>query len=337
MNTELMTLAQDICIDACSKQANAIKNLVGLPPDVFQRILLNAIVANPVLAQCSQQSLYQAIYDCAQFGFLPDGKAGALVPLRIKGQLEAQFWPMIDGYLAKARQAMPKTAFQAHVVFEDDDFEDIRGSSPILRHIPDPEADRRDENVFAVYATAHMPDNPIPEIDVMYRAEILEYRAYSRSERGPWASHFKQRARTAVFKRLLKRMPTAASLAGMMQLGEDTPEDEGDPADDARDITAEAEQIPPEETQPKKPPPQRRRRTRRAQQQEEPPPPAEPEESQETMPVDEGGEPDDVIPVDDHGDDDQGADAGQQPDDGQPPDDGGQGELGYKPVKGSPF
>ena len=199
----------------------------------YEMTILNALSRDPLLAKCTPGSLRLAIRQCAQFGFLPDGKAAAIVPIRNNKQntIEAHFWLMIQGILTKIRESVPNIAIQAHAVHkradEGDVFEDLRGTKYELVHKPDPTIPRNWDTLYAVYATAHFAGNEVPEIEVLYREEIELFRRLSRAQNGPWAKWPVQMARVRPLKRLGGRLPISAQLAQALNSDGDVDLDDG--------------------------------------------------------------------------------------------------------------
>ena len=204
--------------DAADKQSDLLR-VMGIPQEAFARLCINALMRNPDLAKCRKESLYSSVYRAIEMGMIPDGKQGAIVPLRRKGTLVAEFWPMIDGMLAKVRANIPGIAVQAHNVFDGDEWDDVRGSNPNLVHRPAPDVVRDESTLIASYATAHMPGNPMPEIVVMYKSELDQFR---KNNAGPWSGHPLEMYRIRPLKRLIKRLPISGGLAvEMASLNED--------------------------------------------------------------------------------------------------------------------
>ena len=167
--------------DAAVKQA-ALLEASNINPEMFARLLLNALIKSPAIANCTRDSLYQAVYECCNWRLLPDGRQGAIVPFKIKGVLTAQFWPMVDGYLLKIRQNIPNISIRSDIVYRGDEWKDERGTQPRLVHLPNETSPRSESDIRCMYATAFMPGNEIPEFEVMYIAEILAMR---KNNKGP--------------------------------------------------------------------------------------------------------------------------------------------------------
>ena len=252
--------------EAADRQA-ALLNAMQIKPDVFASVCANVLLRYPDVARCSKQSLYDAVCRACEIGIIPDGKLAAIVPIRMKGVVTAQFWPMIDGLLLKVRQNIKGISLQAHNVFRDDKFTDERGSDPKLVHIVNPDGQQSEAALIASYATAHMPNNPVPEVVVMYKAELESYKKKS----GPWVSHPLEMYRLRPFKRLLKRLPLHPSFSIHI-------EDDEDETMYGEDVVIDQEATPVEMPPPPAPKTQTRRTKAAPKQQQaelvkEPPPP----------------------------------------------------------------
>ena len=194
--------------DAAQKQQVILKAL-RIPPEVFSRVLVNAMMKNPAIARCTKDSLYDATYTACQIGLMPDGRQGAIVPIKRGAQVCAEFWPMIDGLLMKVRKEIKGISLQAHTVHKGDVWNDERGSAPRLVHQINPEVPRTEETLICAYATAHFPDNQIPEVIVMYRDELAKFK---KNNKGPWSQHSLEMYRIRPLKRLIKRLPVTGNL-----------------------------------------------------------------------------------------------------------------------------
>ena len=298
---QLMVQTSDYLKQSVAKQAAALRAR-KIDPNFFEQVLLNALVANPQLAECSKVSLYKACADAVDFGVLPDGRHGAIVPVRNKGKQEAQFWPMLAGLLSKVRKELPDISINSWPVFidpngEGDEFEDHRGTQPRLVHKPNPHVLRSDDNLYAVYAVVFHAGNPVPEFEVMYRPEIDAFR---KSNRGPWTTHFVRMAQARPLKRLMNRLPLTGSALQMIHSDPDRDTEDGviiEAAEEVLDpVAVEREPLPLPEPEPEpepapKPAPRQQRKPKPAPA-PEPEPPAHEEE-----PEYDGGGDDDYDPT----------------------------------------
>ena len=205
--------------NAVLKNVDVLK-ATGVSAAAFERVALNALIANPQLASCTRVSLSGALSKAITTGLLPDGVSAALVPLKNRktDKLEAHFWPMVGGKLTKARQAkgMKGISISAHSVWTADKFEDHRGSRMELIHAPAEDVEHIWDNLRATYAICFHAGNPVPEFEVMYKREIVEFRKMSRASSGPWATHWAEMAEIRPLNRLLKRLPIGADLIALL-------------------------------------------------------------------------------------------------------------------------
>ena len=179
----------------------------GYSEEAYCRVVLNAMVATPAIVKCDVDSLQRALLDAMNAGLVPDGKEAAIVPFKGKATLII----MIEGRLKLAQQATKGLVVRTMAVYAGDEWEYSEGLVARLRHVPNPAASNAPENLIYVYATASLPSAIGPQFDVMSRAVVDRYRAYSASpDKGPWATHFEEMAKNAVLKRLLKRLPKSS-------------------------------------------------------------------------------------------------------------------------------
>ena len=209
--------------DAVSRRLELLKGM-GISEQVFNQILLNTLVKTPNLALCTKNSLYEAIYNACEVGLVPDGKHAAIVALNIKGDLTANFWPMVDGRLLLVRRNLPSVSIQAHNVHESDQYEDLRGSAPNFFHKVMSGDNRTEATLVASYATAHFMDNSIPEIVIMYMEEL---RPFKKSNKGPWSTHPLEMYKVRALNRLIKRLPISAGLSATLASFDDETFNEG--------------------------------------------------------------------------------------------------------------
>ena len=67
-------------VRARSKRDIALLERMGITPMQFERTALNAIMANPLIAECIPASIDKALIECIQSGLVPDGRECAIVP-----------------------------------------------------------------------------------------------------------------------------------------------------------------------------------------------------------------------------------------------------------------
>ena len=186
---------------------SALLERSGYSQEAYCRVVLNAMVQTPQVAECDAASLQQALLAAMNAGLVPDGKEAAIVPFKGKATLML----MIEGRLKLAQQATKGLVVRSMAVYAGDQFDYAEGLNARLDHVPNPGVSNAEDDLIYVYATARLPGAAEPQYDVMSRATVDRYRAFSASPtRGPWATHFEEMAKNAVLKRLLKRLPKSS-------------------------------------------------------------------------------------------------------------------------------
>ncbi|WP_245442947.1 recombinase RecT [Methylobacterium terrae] len=185
-----------------------------IPVERFKRILLTAVQNNPDLMKLERRSFFNAAMRAAQDGLLPDGRESAIV--EFKGR--AQFMPMIAGIRKKVRNSGEIATWEAHVVFENDEFVYELGDAPVLRHKP---ALRGRGKPIAAYSIAVLKTGEITR-EVMSIEEIEKVRGASRARNaGPWMQWWEEMARKTVARRHSKVLPMSTDLDDLMRRDDD--------------------------------------------------------------------------------------------------------------------
>src|SRR5574343_332893 len=167
-------------------------------PERLIKVALMAMNRQPLLLQCTQASLFQALLAAASLGLEPDGVLGSayLVPYRNNktGQYEAQLIPGYRGLIDLARRSGQIESIEAHVIREGDKFECGFGLYPTLTHTPvfPGTAEYLDnKHIIGAYAVAKLKDGA-SQFEVMSRAEIDAIRNRSKAkDSGPWATVYR--------------------------------------------------------------------------------------------------------------------------------------------------
>lgn len=180
-----------------------------ITPERFTRIVLSAISVNPKLGSCTPASFLGAMMTSAQLGLevnTPLGQAYVL-PYLNKGVLEAQFQLGYKGLIDLAYRSGDVEVIQAHVVYENDEFECEYGLDPKLTHKP---ADTDRGEPIKVYAVFKTKSGGLG-FEVMSMEDVKKHAAkYSKSygsSYSPWKTNFEEMAKKTVLKRVLKYAP----------------------------------------------------------------------------------------------------------------------------------
>lgn len=200
-------------------------------PEQFLRTAAMAFVADTELQQADRPSVILALTQCARDGLLPDGREAALVIFstnagtrdRPRWVKKAQYLPMVDGVLKRARQSGQVASIVGKVVHMADKFDywvDENGEH--IEHRPAFE-DRGE--IRLVYAFARMTSGEIV-VEVMTRADVDRVRDTVKSASyaaSPWMKWYDRMALKTVLHRIARRLPCASELFSLLEAGNGTP------------------------------------------------------------------------------------------------------------------
>ena len=174
-----------------------------LTPERFSRMVMTAITQTPKLAECTPQSFIGAMLTAAQLGLEPNTPLGQayLIPYGSNCQFQIGYKGMID----LANRSGEIKNIEAHVVYENDDFDFAYGLDNHLTHKPSMEQRGEPVWVYAVYRTV----NGGYGFEVMrYEDAIAHGQKYSKtSKNGPWQTNPEEMAKKTVLKKVLKYAP----------------------------------------------------------------------------------------------------------------------------------
>jgi len=182
----------------------------ALPEDItpqrFVSVTATAIRRSPELITADRESLFSAVLRCAQDGLMPDGREAALAIFKENGKPKAQYMPMIGGLRKVA--ADDGFTLNAHVIYENDEFDYELGAKAWVKHKPAKLGTPRGKPIGA-YATATDEfGRLVADPEVMDVAQIEHVRSKSRTKDGPaWKNDWPEMARKTVARRLFKTLP----------------------------------------------------------------------------------------------------------------------------------
>lgn len=193
----------------------------GITIDKFARIAKTAIANNPELADAEPASLMNSLVRCGQDGLVPDGREAAMVTFKTKvkqgGQEvwvpKAQYMPMVDGILKRARMSGEITVIAAKPVYAGDEFDywmDEEGEH--LNYRPKLRGAENRGDLQLVFAFARLSNGELV-VETMTRDEIEKVRKASKnSDSGPWKDWYDRMALKAVLHRHARRLPNASEV-----------------------------------------------------------------------------------------------------------------------------
>lgn len=193
----------------------------------FARTAAVAIAKDNDLANADRTSVIMALTRCATDGLIPDGREAALVTYntKVKGTngrsdtwiKKAQYMPMVDGVLKRARQSNQIDVIAGKAVFEGDTFDywmDENGEHINYK----PKLVGRGTFVLS-FAFAKMKTGELI-VEVMTKEDVERVRAASKgSDSGPWKDWYDRMAVKSVLHRLARRLPNASELIEMLEQG----------------------------------------------------------------------------------------------------------------------
>jgi len=178
-----------------------------MTPERFTRIALSAVSNNPKLAECTPNSFVAAMMNAAQLGLEPNTPLGQayLIPFRNKGVMECQFQIGYKGLIDLAYRGGDVKTIQAHIVYENDEFEFEYGLEPQLKHVPAKENRGKAVWAYAVFKLVNGGEG----FEVMSMEDIRAHaKRYSKAyNSGPWQTNFEEMAKKTIIKRVLKYAP----------------------------------------------------------------------------------------------------------------------------------
>lgn len=175
----------------------------------FTRMLLTAMSTNPELQKCKPESFLGAMMQAAQLGVEPNTPLGQayLIPYRNKGVLECQFQLGYKGLIDLVYRSGEVNIVQAHVVYENDEFEYELGLEPKLKHVPAKSKRGNPIYYYAMFKTKNggYGFNVMSIDDVKEHAK--KYSQSASSNYSPWTRNFDEMAKKTVLKQCLKYAP----------------------------------------------------------------------------------------------------------------------------------
>ena len=186
-----------------------IEQLVSGDKALARRMVIaakNALAANPDLAQCTPNSFYLAILNCAEAGLVPGPFQHAHI---VRFGDRAVMLPGYKGYIWKAAQEGIGRVETIEVVYHGEDFSHQLGDNPKVHHVPGSRAEEDPAKITHAYAIFRHPDgSKTPK--VISRAQIEAARKMSKAPNGPgWRDNYASMAMKTAVHRLFKVVPVS--------------------------------------------------------------------------------------------------------------------------------
>lgn len=190
-----------------------------LPPHIpvarFVAAAMTAVQRNPdLLVKCDRGSLYMACKEAAEDGLLPDGREGAIVPVRDTqaGITRATWFPMVAGLVKLAWQCGALASLHADAAYVGEPFEVWGGTDARIVHQYALAARGNGgtlDNVIAIYAVAKLTSGETMQA-VLTPSEVAKIRNLSKAKNGPWGAWPVAMAQVRAVRRLTKLLPLSS-------------------------------------------------------------------------------------------------------------------------------
>lgn len=191
----------------------------------FVRCAAVAMAGNKDLSGADRDSVIMSLTQCAKDGLIPDNKEAAIVTFNTnvagKGQpkqwiTKAQYMPMIDGVMKRARMSGQISVLSSKAVFGDDQFDywmDENGEH--INYRPT----YKGGDMRLAFAFAKLTNGELI-VEVMSKVDVDKVRAASKTGTyGPWKDWYERMACKAVMHRLARRLPNASEIVEMCEAG----------------------------------------------------------------------------------------------------------------------
>lgn len=219
MSNMLVNIKEDLDRELVQVQ-NLLPSHVSF--DRFTHAASVAIANSEDLKVADRQTVINALVSCAKDGLIPDNREAAIVVFSKKATngswfKVAQYMPMIDGVLKRARQSGEISIIATRVVYENDKFRawlDDHGEHILY----EPTLGERGAMLGAL-AYAKMKTGEF-QFEWMNLDDINKVRSASKnSDKGPWVDWYESMSRKSVMHRLCRRLPNNSEIMEMLERG----------------------------------------------------------------------------------------------------------------------
>lgn len=234
-NTETRPVKLAAFLEGKAEDFKAIKTVDGAK---FLRVVKNAILRDPEIAEASTQSVYLECMKAINDGLLLDGREAALTRFKVNKRrqvngrwednwiVEVVYIPMVAGIMKRVRASGEIKAWTVELVYmqeyEQGRFEYRAAPDPMIRHEPIIVGERGE--VVAAYSAVKLVDGS-HHYEVMTKAQLDAIKARTKSRKkkrvnnqeveeitGPWATDVEEMYRKTVIRRHAKRLPVSSSV-----------------------------------------------------------------------------------------------------------------------------
>ncbi len=185
-----------------------------MTPERVIKIAVSAISRNPLLLQCSVESVMKGVIIASELGLELNGALGHayLVPYfnNKTKKHDAQFIPGYKGLVELARRSGYVVGVEARTVYENDFFEFEYGLHPKLIHKPTTGDPGKLKYVYAI----NRYKNEYSDFVVLTLSEVNRHRERSKAkDSGPWVTDYEAMALKTAVRVLEKLAPQSPEIA----------------------------------------------------------------------------------------------------------------------------
>lgn len=203
------------------KGAEALMSL--MPKHVNQEALIRTalqLASKKDFEGCDPVTFLTSYASAAQLGLQPNTPLGHcyLLPFMNKGKKEVQLMLGYKGMIDIARRSDQIESINSFVVYNTDEFEITLGLEPSIRHIPNLEAERLDNEIKFVYAIAKLKGGG-SQFEYLTMNDVVKARKSSKSatsDYSPWKTHFAEMCRKTAIRKLFKYLPVSLEMVSVM-------------------------------------------------------------------------------------------------------------------------
>lgn len=193
-----------------------------IKPERFMRMLSNAILKDPQIAEASTRSVYLECMKAAADGLVLDGREATLTRFNSKDGMQVVYIPMVSGIMKRVRNSGEIQAWTCELVYEKEyetgKFKYVASPEPMITHEPIIVGERGP--VVAAYSAVRLKDGSY-HYEVMTVAQMNSIRKRSRAPNGPWSTDTEEMYRKTVIRRHAKRLPVSSEVLDVTQRVDD--------------------------------------------------------------------------------------------------------------------
>jgi len=196
----------------------------GIPVEDFSLVMCEALISNPDILDCTEESIGKAIRAACIEGLVPNGQEAAITSYRDNrsGKKIAQYMPMKEG-LSRLWYETVGSRLYTGLIFDTDKVEVQQGAGiqPYIKVTRDP-FQEKDGAIIGCWLWTHIPGEPYASMVLWRRVDIERRKAMSKTTKdsSPWVRWYGEKALTSIQKHFIgsqKHRITSGRRAAQLQ------------------------------------------------------------------------------------------------------------------------